>query len=148
MVVSSDHGEAFGEHGVHYHRTGVYDEQLRVPLVIRPDLDAGPERISIPVSLADLGATLRHLRGCPGGVAGRSLMNRPVVQRPVRLRTLRLEGAFGPPAAQWGVVQGRWKLVHHVGWNLSELYDLSADPAESHDLAPTRPDMVAALSAL
>ena len=75
-------------------------------------------------------------------------MNRPVVQRPVRLRTLRLEGAFGPPAAQWGVVQGRWKLVHHVGWNLSELYDLSADPAESHDLAPTRPDMVAALSAL
>ncbi len=47
-----------------------------------------------------------------------------------------------------GVVRGRWKLVHRVDWNLSELYDLEAGTAEYVDLASERPDLVADLLAL
>ena len=150
VIVTSDHGEAFGEHGMRYHRTSVYDEQVRVPLIIRSGAGAAG-RVTSAVGLRDLGPTLRHLLGCPGELGGASLIAElaPAAERPpIHLRTLRLEGEFGPPASMRGVVFAGFKLVHRVGWNLSELYDLGADPGELTDLAPQRPDHVRRLLAL
>ncbi len=69
IVVTSDHGEEFGEHGGFWHGTRLYDEQIRVPLVIRyprADTDDG-RRIRDQVRLLDVAPTLADLAGAPHG---------------------------------------------------------------------------------
>jgi arylsulfatase A-like enzyme len=75
LVVLSDHGEEFGEHGLFQHGGAVYEETLRVPLVlVGPGVPAGV-RIDAPVSLIDVLPTLLDLAGLPAvpGTDGISL---------------------------------------------------------------------------
>jgi arylsulfatase A-like enzyme len=75
IVLLSDHGEAFGEHGHLGHGFSPREEALRVPLVFRgPGIAAG-RRVAAPVSLVDVMPTILDLLGLPvpGGVQGRSL---------------------------------------------------------------------------
>lgn len=57
IIVTSDHGEAFGEHGKVWHANGVYDEELHVPLYVRIPGMTG-RNIENPVSLIDLAPTI------------------------------------------------------------------------------------------
>ncbi|WP_224336141.1 sulfatase [Haloprofundus halobius] len=75
VVLTSDHGECFGEHGTMYHGYFLYDELLHVPLVVSgPEVPAG-ERRSDLVSLVDLFDTLCDLSGveAPEATSGRAL---------------------------------------------------------------------------
>jgi len=73
LVITSDHGEAIGDHGFLDHKMNVFEELLRIPLVVRypARVEAG-QRISEPVMLQDLYPTLLGLAGIPldGGRAG------------------------------------------------------------------------------
>ena len=76
VVITSDHGEAFGEHGLSGHGHGLYLNVLRVPLIfIHPTLTPKATRVSDPVSLRDVPATLADLLGVdqvfPGGSLAR-----------------------------------------------------------------------------
>lgn len=76
VVVTSDHGESFREHGLVGHGNGLYRNQLRVPLVIVNAPGSTPGlRVERPISLRDLAATILDLAGRPTGHAlgGRSL---------------------------------------------------------------------------
>ncbi|HEX5066229.1 MAG TPA: sulfatase [Myxococcota bacterium] len=76
LVVLSDHGEEFGEHGYFQHGTALYEESLRVPLVWSgKDIPAG-RRVAEQVSLIDVMPTLLALAGvaAPKGVDGESLL--------------------------------------------------------------------------
>jgi arylsulfatase A-like enzyme len=76
VVVTSDHGEAFGEHGVRYHGTGLQQEQVHVPLMVRaPGLVAAGRRIDDLVGLVDLTPTVLDLLGFgrPAWMQGLSL---------------------------------------------------------------------------
>ena len=65
IVVTSDHGEAFGEHGITGHGFTPHQEALDVPLLLRgPGVPAGL-RIDTPVSIADLTPTLLELLDLP-----------------------------------------------------------------------------------
>ncbi|MDF1800868.1 MAG: sulfatase [Planctomycetota bacterium] len=64
VVFTSDHGEAFGEHGIAGHGNSAFEEQLRVPLAIRLP-DARPISTRHPASLLDLGPTLCELADVP-----------------------------------------------------------------------------------
>ena len=64
IIVASDHGEAFREHGLLYHGRSLYDEELRVPLLISHS-DFAPVEIDQPVGLVDLAATIREIAGLP-----------------------------------------------------------------------------------
>lgn len=66
IVLASDHGQLFGEHGVHGHGNSLYDEVLRVPLIIRypPSVPRGT-RVGRVVSLTALPATLLELAQVP-----------------------------------------------------------------------------------
>jgi hypothetical protein len=74
VIVTADHGEEFGEHGGRYHGTTVYEEQVRVPLVI-----AGPgiaaHRVATPVQTIDLLPTALSALGIPrpARIRGRDL---------------------------------------------------------------------------
>ncbi len=132
LIVSSDHGEAFGEHGVHHHASTLYEELIRVPLLIRIP-GVAPRTIDTPVSLIDLGPTILDLFGLPvpGAMMGQSLL--PLVAGRADAAPTRPIAAEGHlkktlvfPDARKAIVDDR----HHT----REVYDLRADPQELHNL--------------
>jgi choline-sulfatase len=134
VAVTSDHGEAFGEHGEESHSLFVYDVTLHVPLVLRgPGLPA--RRETAAVGLDDLAATL--VARVPGEgplLPGRDL-TRPGAPRALYAETLAPRLEFG-----WSDLRawrdGRYKLVRAPR---PEVYDLEADPGETRDLAASDP---------
>ncbi len=68
LVIAADHGEQFGEHGLGWHSNSLYEQLTHVPLVIRfPGRVPAGARVSQPVSLRDLAATLVDLGALPDG---------------------------------------------------------------------------------
>ena len=136
LVVTSDHGTEFGEHGGIGHARGVYEEQLRVPLILRhPTLVARGGRISDLVGLIDLAPTLLEIAGVarPASFVGTSLVPLLAGRHLPQDRELVAEQLWGP----------RQTLLRsaHYAWMQKttgvELYDLAADPHEQTNLAPT-----------
>jgi arylsulfatase A-like enzyme len=77
LVVTADHGEGFGEHGLFEHTRDVHDEMTHVPLVMRlPGVVRADHRVAEPVSLADILPTVLDVAGLPAlpAVDGTSLL--------------------------------------------------------------------------
>jgi len=140
IVLTSDHGEAFREHGTFQHRQ-LYQEELRVPLIIRPPGGLPvSRRVAATAGLADLAPTLLAALGIevPRAMQGRSLMPLSgLVPRAV------LSAAGEGDEFHARVHDGRKLLLRSGGRR--EAYDLHADPRESHDLlhADDEPEWVA-----
>ncbi|MFT5584575.1 MAG: arylsulfatase A-like enzyme [Cognaticolwellia sp.] len=146
IVVLSDHGDAFGEHGVYGHGS---DSQLyrevndAVLLIAGPGIVAG-QSPKFPVSLVDVYPTLLGLvgigdnaqvldgvdlspvlRGEPGAKALRSrLRERPIFAIRSSLK--------GPRSGTWMVLKKNWKLMERRDG--AELFNLRADPSEKSSL--------------
>jgi arylsulfatase A-like enzyme len=152
VVIFSDHGEAFGEHRfggerMYFHGQTLYDELLRVPLMIRvPGLQ--PRVVDGNVGLVDLAPTLVDLVKVPRppSMHGRSLLpallGEPLPPERVYAEML--------PATSWNhhwraLVDGSWKLIEKLSENTIELYDLSKDPTEQRNLASENTDEVTRL---
>ena len=54
IIVTADHGEEFGDHGGRYHGSSVFEEQVRVPLVIVGDDAGAPRRVPFPAQTIDI----------------------------------------------------------------------------------------------
>lgn len=137
VVIMADHGEAWGEHKVFFHGQDLFDEQLRIPLII-----AIPGRSPVvsddPVAALDVGPTLVDLVGAPPpkSFRGRSLLpavgGEKLPHRPIYSELL--------PATAWPhhavmLVDEDKKLIHRVSERRFELYDLARDPGEKQNLA-------------
>jgi arylsulfatase A-like enzyme len=141
VIVTADHGEAFGEHGRLRHANSFHEEVLRVPLVMRLPAEAAGLRLSGVARSIDVLPTLLDWLGMPlPRMSGRSLLPR-------------LRGAPAQPlealaeADDGFALRGLdgWKLIRHRGHDA--LYDLNGDPAERKDLSAERPEKAAALLA-
>jgi arylsulfatase A-like enzyme len=149
VAVAGDHGEAFGEHGLSFaHDFTLYDEVLRVPVVIRgPGVNAGID-VEQQVRLMDLAPTLLDLaRVDPlSGIEATSLApllrggSLPYLEAyaesaPARPQFPQQEKIFFPGIrGKWRMVRtDRWKLIviPHPEGDLYELYDLFEDPGET-----------------
>ncbi len=136
IVVFADHGEEFWDHGDFEHGHSLYDELLRVPLIVRaPGVPAG--RVQAPVSLLDVAPTVLDLVNTPAkDMAGRSLL--PVARGDAKAAAS-LEARPQPVGRPlyglelWGVIQDGQKWTTRAGDE--HLYDLGADPGEQVDLA-------------
>lgn len=150
LIVSSDHGEAFGQHGQFLHASSVYDEQVRVPLIVRlPQTNSRISRIATPVELVDVMPTILEAAGVDTeGMAGESLLSAlrgdELPRRPVK-SFLSYSSEGRRKTAGFAVVKDHWKLIA-VGDHLA-LFDLEADPQESHNVADRHSDIAEALYA-
>jgi arylsulfatase A-like enzyme len=132
LIISGDHGEAFGEHNTYFHATTLYEELLRVPLVVfSPSLQ--PRRYDELVTLADLGPTILDLMGLatPASFLGQSLV--PILLgKPARL-TRPIVAESGRTLRAFYFPDGK-KLIVDPRTATSELYDLTRDPGELDNL--------------
>lgn len=158
VIVTADHGEAFGEHGTFRHR-GLYNEELHVPLIVRPPrgLDAAV-RVDAPVGLVDLASTIAWAVDAPAASENQGVPLFPIDSLGERL----LPATAGEGNRTRALVGLPWKL--HVKWIRPkreetfepyedlQLYDLTRDWGEARDLAGVEAtlatDLRAALYAL
>lgn len=155
-ILVSDHGEEFNDHGGWTHGKELFDESLRIPLLIGgPGLP--PATISTPVQHVDLLPTLLDLLAIEPlpDIEGTSLV--PLMRRaeagPEATAPARPQFAYlrlsGPPRAS--VVLGNWKLIERYppGRPVQQwLFNLAADPGETENLADLEPEATRRLSAL
>jgi arylsulfatase A-like enzyme len=144
VVVTSDHGEALGEHGINFqHGYEIWEPLMRIPLIVRAP-GAAPHHVAVKRSIVDLVPTVLDLmrvpRPAPGELSGQSLMD-DVFPRPGATpeeRDVYLDMPDGPfTHLRRGILHGPtpgMKLVH-LGGRQYQLYDLAGDPGEREDLA-------------
>jgi len=148
VMMLSDHGEAFYEHGMFKHTQQVYRESLHIPMVIRwPSGSVGwRKEVDAPVSLVDVLPTLAEALGfnAPWNrLQGRSLLglargeSTPV--RPLLASTMRVTRHYEEMRPLARLRLGNEVLVHDAFNGTTELYDLSADALQQSDLAGENP---------
>jgi arylsulfatase len=144
IVVTADHGEAFLEHDTIKHCETLYQELIRVPLIIAgPGVQRGRE-INALVELVDVAPTIIEAAGIElttplsGGSLYQAISQGEPIGENVGI-------AYLPSKQMCAFRSGPMKLI--VSPDRSELYDLSADPYESKNLAASRPGEVARLRA-
>ncbi len=149
IVVTSDHGEEFGEHGGFWHGTTLYDEQVHVPLVVRmPGGELKGTTLTDWVRHVDLAPTILHNARVPApeGMQGGNIFS--AGRRPVfaeedhegnRLVSIRVPGESG---------QSDYKLIvanegNPRGLPPTELFDVARDPGERRNVAARERELMA-----
>jgi arylsulfatase A-like enzyme len=158
ILISADHGEEFLEHGSLEHGQTVYDESIKVPLVIYgPGLIDEAGRVGDQVGLIDFGPTILEAAGLkiparfegasllpylssrfksthgdlrPSGLPFSCLVSEAIAHRPEK-KALRC-----PP----------WKLIYDPFFGAGELYNLAHDPGETENLIETEPEVASDLT--
>lgn len=134
VVVLSDHGEEFLDHGGFEHGHTLYDELLHVPLIIR--IPGGKaSRVKPVVRLIDVAPTICDLAGIdvPESFWGRSLVS--LVKSGGNDRPLLAQGnMWGPESHTWR--DGRYKIIVDPTTAEVKMFDVKSDPGEQKDIAP------------
>ncbi len=151
IIVTSDHGEALGEHGQRNHSTDLYNSQIRVPLVI-----AGPTVTAVrpteTVGLVDLVPTIIDLAGFEPP-HGRSIDGRSIADLARGTPSTAPGRAFAAmiadrsnPGGVSAIIDGPWKMIETHG--VRELYNMHQDPDERANVAAKHPEIVGRLAAM
>jgi arylsulfatase A-like enzyme len=140
VVLHSDHGEEFWEHGGFEHNHQIYDDTTRGVLIIRPPGGTGGPGMhsDAPSTLQDIGPTLYALAGLKDTPAtdgvdlSGAMRGEPFdPDRAIPIAHIQYE------ADRWGIVWKGHKYILWTGTGRQELYDLTSDPGETKDLAAT-----------
>ncbi len=164
LIITSDHGEAIGDHGIFGHRQSVYDELTRVPLVLRhPRIQTPGRRVAGRVQTYDIFRTVLDFVGVEEPLPSDAALSRNLFEEPPKHRRIVAEEEsaewavrFAPKLAQQidlSRVRKRYKAIHKGNFKyiwgtegVRELYDLAKDPKEKKNLASELPDEVERLS--
>jgi arylsulfatase A-like enzyme/Tfp pilus assembly protein PilF len=140
IVVAADHGEGLGAHGEDTHGIFLYDETIRVPLLLKlPQNQLANTEVKGRVRLLDVAPSILEAAGIPvpSQMQGQSLLriakSNPDADQPVYSRSDFPHDGFG-----WSVLES-WRAGKflYVRAPKPELYDLIADPGATHNLAQT-----------
>jgi arylsulfatase A-like enzyme len=161
VVIVADHGEGLMTHGHMKHGVHIYEEAVRVPLLVRwPGRVPAGRVVDAVVALVDLGPTLLELLGAP--VEGQPFQGRSLAaafrgeepfdsRREIFLQRRHYDGGIynGTYAEgeKFGVRAGSWKYIVGEEEETRELFDLSEDPGEARNLHDDFPEVAARLAA-
>jgi arylsulfatase A-like enzyme len=139
VLVTSDHGDFLGDHGLLLKGPCAYEGLLRVGLLAAGPGVAAGQVVREPVSTLDIAPTLLQRAGlATEGLHGRSLNPLLAGERETRVAALmEWDMGFldGPEELRLRTLRtGRWVLTRELGSGAGELYDLREDPAQRHDL--------------
>jgi arylsulfatase A-like enzyme len=165
VIITSDHGEALGDHGLSFHGAALYSDLVRVPLVISwPGLVPQGVRVAQPVTNADIASTVMNLIGAkqnpfPGPTltalwapSSSKEWPNPTSELPqtntIVAADRAMQGKIPLATDGWmsSVLSLQWQLIRHERYG-DQIYDWKTDPAESNNMITT-PDGRAAASAL
>jgi len=159
MLVTSDHGQLF-ERGIHGHVTpAIYEPVIRVPLLIKQPGQSSKQEFNTPTSCVDVLPTLLAAsgQGIPEWCEGRVLPGfQSDLVNQASGAVFTVEAKSNPKLAPLnkatvGMVQDKYKLIHNRGYKEAgeayELYNLSDDPEEVHDLIEIEHDVASSLIA-
>ncbi len=139
VIVSADHGEGMGQHGIKYHNGGFWRELTRVPLIVwHPALEH--RVLDEPVALYDIAPTLRNLYGLPPREdhVGTSLLPQILDGDELSDRVIYQQGLYDQGGRYFNLVavtRGSLRLMHDMRRRTYELYDVATDPEEERNLA-------------
>jgi arylsulfatase A-like enzyme len=148
VIVTADHGEQFGEHGLFGHGNGLYRQLLQVPLVVSypPAIPSGV-RVGRPATLRDLSATVLDLTGIPPSLPGASLArdwraagDRVLDQDDALLSEVSARDFDNHPwypitlGDMVSIVSGGFHYIR-TGDGAEQLFSIDDDPLELHDLS-------------
>ncbi len=170
LVITSDHGQAFGEHNQLYHSLAPYEQISRVPL-IAANYDNGKmvrfrDRVDTPVSVSSLNTSLMDLATGKHEMLNGNLRRmrfvicehtgisegwdekllRMLAPRSKKARMI-LNAKTRNNARVTAVYYGNLKLMHRFGAGKDELYDLSRDPEESTNIIDSNRSVAHAMAA-
>ncbi|MCI0605608.1 sulfatase-like hydrolase/transferase [bacterium] len=144
IIFISDHGEAFQEHGRLGHGSNLYQEMIRVPLLIKlpSRYNARGIKIRQNVQTMDLMPTLLELSGIPipDSLQGKSLM--PLIKNSGKEENERTVFSEVLSGKQLCAIQGDYKYIHYGAAKREELYDIRVDPGETQNLFEKRLDLL------
>ena len=151
VIVQSDHGEELDEHGCWFDHHGLYDTNVRVPLLFRlPGARQGGQVVPELISLTEVAPAVAELLGVrdfvPGGF---SLLDPAGPRYPKAREAVYLTECTWMRKRGWRTPE--WKLIEAIepdiyGKPPLELFHLPNDPGEQVNLAGARPEIAAALS--
>jgi arylsulfatase A-like enzyme len=136
VVITSDHGDAFGEHKMYRHGFELWNVLTHVPLMIRaPGLK--PRRIDEPRSMVDLAPTILEVFGVPPDPSfqGQSLMPELKGGDAAPRDVISDLARTGDNDRRRTLIRGNWKIIELGNADGFQLFDLKADPEEKNDLA-------------
>lgn len=139
VIVFSDHGDEFWEHGALHHGYQLYDESSRITMLVHDPRRASGRVVDAPASIVDIGPTIFDALGLEIPPSdGVSLLNVEAMRadRALPLRAI----------SSTGVVSEGHKLIRQDRWGYVELYDLKRDPQERRSIADDHPALVHDLS--
>jgi arylsulfatase A-like enzyme len=138
IVLTGDHGQAFYEHGFASHASAIFNEVMKVPLVIRaPQLKPGTE--DGVAQHVDIAPAIVGLLGLP---VHPSFQGIDLLTRPLDPKRSAYMVAQTPLAYQYGIVRSGYKLIYDERDRQYSLYDLVSDPGEKTNIASSRPELL------
>jgi arylsulfatase A-like enzyme len=140
IVVTGDHGELLGEHGIHGHDAGLWEDEIRVPLIVKSAGDRIPDRSRQPIQLVDVMPLI--LDGLeieiPAQVQGSATPGtRPVF---AELHSWKVRRAR---VRAW--IEGDFKLLRNVV-GPSKLFNVVKNPGEDFDIGRYEPERLARMT--
>ncbi|MBI3474815.1 MAG: sulfatase-like hydrolase/transferase [Acidobacteria bacterium] len=148
IVATSDHGESLAEHGEDEHGFFIYNATVHVPLIVKPQAGSGIQvgRRVEPVETAAIAPSMMRLAGVKDSIE-KQLQAKPLFgpdgekHEPAYSETFYPFSSFG-----WSPLHAlESERFHYIDAPQPELYDLDADPGETHNIADQQPATVVVL---
>ena len=146
LVVTSDHGEEFWEHDGFEHGHTLYDELIRIPLIIKPPATISPalKVVDAQVRVVDIMPTIFGIVGVeqPGSFVGDSLMPLMMGEEATDRVAFSEATLYGSDKLSWRT--SKYKLIYDTdpaSRRPAEVYDWRNDPGEQNDLADSHPEI-------
>ncbi|MCZ6602729.1 MAG: sulfatase, partial [Planctomycetota bacterium] len=144
IILTADHGEEFSDHGDTMHGKTLFDESIRVPLIMRlPGVIRPGLQIDSQVRQIDVFPTILEIvrRPSPSSILGVSLLPaldgrmKEIALPPAYSSLQTLPGIDNPPLRS--LRTSRWKIIERLDTKEITFYDLTADPKEQAGVAPS-----------